>query len=230
MSFPQFLKALVIGPGYSLSRDTKNTLCCMIQDRGEIWHDDTFGLLRIVRLILSHIQFANVFNLICSMLDLIHPILSRLFTDLYVIFKLIAPIVMMRLWPEATCWTAFFAWYVIIETIIYLYTQILVTTSMSGPQSNIRTFLMILVDYMTVNLCFAYLYYGYHLVSGVNNPLEAFYFSIVAGSTTGFGDKLPTSATGYRIVSIQILSTFSFLVAFFAYFIPSRRNVGNNRQ
>lgn len=216
----RFLKAIPVGPGYDLPRSVPNTMCSMLDARLEVWKDGSFGLLRLLRLALAHIQIGNPFNLICSLLDLIHPIWSRLFTDIYVVLKFTVPIMLLMYAPQASFWTLALAAYIIVETILYLYTQILVTTSKSGPESTIRTFVMILLDYLLVNLCFAWIYFSRHLIPGVSTPIEAVYFAFVTGSTTGFGDLVPKCPAAYRVVIAQILSSVSFLGAFFAYFLP----------
>ena len=215
------VRALFVGPGYRLSRNASSTFQRMRADSREFWRDNSFGLLRVTRLILSKLQYFNLFNYVCCLLDLIHPVWSRLFMDTYVVAKLVAPILLLAFVPKASFWPAFLAWYIIAETVVYLFSQIVISTSTAGPQSRTRTFLMILLNYVTLILCFAYIYYGYRLISEVDSPLGAIYFSVVTGSTTGFGDKLPTSDGGHRVVIMQILVTISFLVAFFTYFLPT---------
>lgn len=213
-------RGFLIGPGYYISKKAESTFATMVRARREVCHDATIGLLRILRLFFAHIQWANPFNWLCVLLDLVHPILSRLFTDLYVLAKLGIPILLLST-VTPTWLLSGIAWYIIVETMVYLYTQIIVTTSLSGPESSVRTFLLILIDYVAVNLSFAYIYYSGHLIKGLDYPAKAIYFSIVAGTTTGFGDIVPTCKAGYEIVIVHLLTTLSFLVAFFAYFLPS---------
>jgi len=63
-------------------------------------------------------------------------------------------------------------------------------------------------------------------IDGIYYTSQAIYFSLVTASTTGFGEIHATSQISQRIVSLQIMTSFIFLVSFFPVFFG--RAVGNS--
>lgn len=209
---------------YNYLRNHK-VLPSMIKNTKNLFlNDDSWGLLRIIRIILSFIQFINPFNWICVIIDLCNPIISKFFTDFYVVIKLIIPIIFSKYFIDSNALLNIIIYFIIIETIIYLYTQIICTLKNSRPQSILRTYLMILINYFTIIFSFAYIYYSNNIISNLDTYLKSIYFSLTVGTTTGFGDFYSSTETGYKLICFQLSITVSFLVAFFTYFLPNKNN------
>ncbi len=101
-----------------------------------------------------------------------------------------------------------------------------------GPESALyleftpvwRILLNVTAAFMLAAFCFAVLYLtivrlqGPGAFSAELNLGEAFYFSVVTMTTTGYGDIVPRSGWAKFVVSVQIIFGFLYTVLFFSIF------------
>jgi hypothetical protein len=78
--------------------------------------------------------------------------------------------------------------------------------------------LFLFVHYIEVVADFAVFYIGFNLLSEPLTWVSAFYFSMVANTTVGFGDIHARGAAGQLVVSAQLLIAIIFIILFIDYF------------
>lgn len=109
----------------------------------------------------------------------------------------------------------------VINLWMFLFRQGATTTYKSNKEDDIRLFVQLIVQYLTVILCFSgiYRYQIFHSPCSFNivsmSYIESVYFSIVTITTLGFGDIYPKGMIARAIVSSEVLIGMFFVLLLF---------------
>lgn len=187
----------------------------------DVWNGKTqhdYGILRVFRLTLvtALLLFPGVF--IDQIFRKSSTISRKLIVELYVIFKMIFPIVVLSNHFYNNNFIFYFAIYLLIETYIYLFSKIFLGDQHSKT-SNMRTLMLLIINFLESSFTFAVIYLsGNYLNIKPDEVLDAVYYSFVTSATIGYGDIFPNTSQGKITVILQILSSVSFIVLFFNFF------------
>lgn len=187
----------------------------------DVWNGKTqydYGILRVFRLTLvtALLLFPGVF--IDQIFRKSSTISRKLIVELYVIFKMIFPIVVLSNHFYKNDFIFYFAIYLLIETYIYLFSKIFLGDQHSKT-SNMRTLMLLIINFLESSFTFAVIYLsGNYLNIKPDEVLDAVYYSFVTSATIGYGDIFPNTSQGKITVILQILSSVSFIVLFFNFF------------
>jgi len=209
---------ILIGPAFQKPSDTPPAFCALCVELHKTWNDESFGLLRLARLLLTLIQFVNPFMLLNHLISLAGYLPGMVFVDVFVLGKLIVPAVVLAS-ARVHLWAVILCAYFIADTLLYLYGIVIIPNPTYKAISYSRSLLLIIVGYIGMILSFACLYLGLNVIADIDTPLKATYFSFVTAATVGFGDIKPVTPSALRLVIFQIFSSISFLTVFFAFFL-----------
>jgi hypothetical protein len=120
--------------------------------------------------------------------------------------------------------------WMILETIFYTATLIFCEDIFAKPHSHKRNLIMIIIDYITLNLDLAIIYlitkslkttvqhYGQSIEMVISNAYDAVYFTFITSLTIGYGDITPTQ-DGRGLVLFQSLIMLLFGILFLNFYI-----------
>lgn len=216
------LKKLLVGKVSSTYKPKYNPIQKRILNIKSIWdndHQEDNGIEKIVRLFLSFSQLLFPGVYIKYFADKIKYEYQDLAMDLYILLKMIFPLLILKNnWQE----NQFLIWlmvYVLLETVLYIPTLIFASDLFSKPRSYKRSMLLLFFNYIEIVFSFGVLY---TLGNNMNHPFEhwfdSIYFSIVSANSIGFGDYYPITTYGKILVSIQAMFFLSFVVLFLNFF------------
>lgn len=145
--------------------------------------------------------------------------------DFYTIFVATVLTLLLIFSPSYYLWKMLAnvaAIYFIADIVCYLLCVILIDSLV--PEHKLkslnRSFLLSIVNFYSLNVCFAILYssFGFVMKSGcigqdVNGAFKLFYFSLVSFATLGYGDFIPGDDTTRFIVVTQLFVEFVFVLA-----------------
>ncbi len=205
---------LILGPGPSDSIPTQGPRRAFKLMADE-WNDrESFGVLRIGRLILLLTGFLFLQMYLDWMLsrgkETVDPRIIGVWRDaLYVLRLAVWPIILMTgVWKDTT------------GVVLLLYLMADITRGLLGGTlawgrhsiDPTRSVLWALINYAELVLGFAALYLHCDCFNcKLTGVTHAVYFSAVTAATVGFGDMYPTSAPGQRLVTAQIGLFFLFV-------------------
>jgi hypothetical protein len=162
---------------------------------------------------------------------------SRLFMDLYVITWLVVLILILNtgLWLGRTA-AVLIAAYRIVDIVNYRLLFLLLKSETKPWATDVirRSVVIAFTNFIEVVIAFATIYLQTGSIVqdssklALSNPTDALYFSSVTMTTLGYGDFLPTDATGRWLVMAQISTTIVFLIfllpALVSVFSPALTN------
>jgi ion channel len=214
------LKKVVLGPEdpnrekrYQGSKRTYELL-------KEEWEKPTFGMLRLVRLFLMTISFLSPIIVIDDVIgnpDLAVVTISR---ELYYCVRASLLAVFLFHGEAYKLNVVIFAVsYFVFDILSHLAGQIFVWGKYSVDPR--RSLLLSLMNYFEVILAFAifYLHWDALAWAGKATATKALYFSLVTGTTVGYGDVIPNGPCGEKIVMVQLSIFLLFAVLFISTFI-----------
>lgn len=189
------------------------------------YHD--FGIERIFRLFLvtSKLFFPGVYIDFLSRNFSYHQ--KKITAEVYVIFKTILPFVVLyyNLWHNPYLFMINI--YLLIETFLYIFYKIFLPEH-SLEKTHNRSLILLFFNFLEVIASFAVIYAaGNYLNHPINDGIEALYFSFITGATIGYGDYHPITESGKILVIMQIITTLTFLILFFNFFVPRVQDKGN---
>jgi hypothetical protein len=230
-------------------KDGNGVLCHQWQNVKDIWNNklevrsEAITIERWIKILLVLFQFIFPGIYIRALFGNKGGVLWKNFgVELQVVLKLIvAYLILHNQWWLNINWTILgynpillWCWWMILETICYTANLVFSDDVFAKPHSHKRNVILLIVDYVALNLDFATIYLiTKSLKKNVNNidqvidtPIDAEYFSFISSLTIGYGDITAGSVNGKRIVIIQVL-TFLLFGVLFINFYTSR--LGNNK-
>lgn len=193
------------------------------QKISDVWNNSNyndFGIERAFRLFLisSKVFFPGIY---IEFLSRRSTYLNRKIKgELYVIFKTAMPFFMLYFGLWNYSWLYIFNIYLLIETYVYIFHKIFLPEHNSGNTNN-RSMILLFFNFIEVIGSFGVIYAaGNYLNQSVSDWADALYFSLITGSTIGYGDIYPVTPDGRLIIMVQIVSSLSFLLLFFNFFAP----------
>jgi hypothetical protein len=227
-----------------------NVLCHQWQNAKDIWHNqnkaksDSIGIERMLKLILIVSQFFFPGIYIRAIFGRFGKLHKHLGVELHVVLKLIVSLAILYFGiynSEASFiginLIKFWCYWMIFETLFYTGNLVFSEEVFAKPHSNKRNLILIVIDYITLNLDFANLYLikkGIQQIVNngnfeiINNAYDAIYFSFISSLTIGYGDVTPTHI-GRGIVIFQSITMLIFGVLFLNFYL-SRTNNKNGSQ
>ena len=190
----------------------------------DVWtqKDGSFGFEWVTRVILVSTPFIYPVLYIRQAAWSLGPISRRMVVELYVSAKIL--ILMLILRTTTNCHLLnIVVFYFLIETILYLLGVILLSDIYSTPIRTSRSFLLLIVNYVEVNLEFSILYLASNGIVMLNDKISALYFSFVTFSTLGYGDHFPINANSKLLVILHIMTMLLFVNLFFTNLTPRVR-------
>ncbi len=184
----------------------------------KVWNEHTFGLERVVCIVLCLLQFIFPVLLIRDIFGRWGVLGRRLAIETYTVFKLVFPlIVLWQGWYQYSL-VIFLTVYFFSDTFVHILHLIFLSNIHSAVVSYRRALLLIFLHYAEVAFDFAVIYMGFDLLNRTMDPLTAVYFSIVATTTVGFGDICAKNPAGQLVVMAQLLVCVVFIIVFINYF------------
>ena len=195
-----------------------------------IWnndHQDDNGIEKIVRLFLSSSQLLFPGIYIKYFACKIRFEFQDLAMDLYVLAKVILPILILQNQWQSHHVLIWLMVYGLLETILYIPTLIFASDLFSRPRSYKRSMLLLFFNYLEIVFCFGVLY---TIGDNMNKPFihwfDSIYFSVISSNSIGFGDYYPITTYGKVLVSIQAMFFLSFVVLFLNFFSTKVKSKG----
>ena len=229
MKIRNFLIKLFIGT-YKLEYNLNPAIQNQAKNVKRVWNNTKykdFGIERIARLILVSIQFIFPTLYIRHLTGKMGLLFRKLGVELYVILKLILPIIFFKLHLTDSPIILGITIYMLIETLIYLSSLIFLSDIYASPITYKRSLLLLFINFIEIGLEYSVIfsYFNSHIkdffTSNIGSAMDLIYFSFVSLSTLGFGDISVKEHVGKTIVLCQIL-TFILFVGLFLNFYASK--------
>ena len=184
----------------------------------KVWNEHTYGLERIVCIVLCFAQFLFPILLIRDIFGRWGVLGRRLAVESYTILKFIFPlIVLWQGWYKQPV-VIFLIIYFLSDTLVHILHLIFLSDIHEAAVSYRRSLLLIFFHYAEVAFDFATFYMAFDLLSRPMNVISAVYFSIVATTTVGFGDITAKNSAGQLVVMTQLCVCVVFIIVFINYF------------
>ena len=188
----------------------------------KVWNEETYGLERVVRLVLCLLQFLFPVLLIRDVFGRWGFLGRRLAVEFYTILKLIFPLIVLWQGWYSHPFIIFLIIYFLSDTFVHILHLIFLDDIHVAAVSYRRALLLIFLHYIEVMADFAVIYMAFDLLNRQIDPVTALYFSVVATTTVGFGDITAKNALGQLVVMTQLLICVLFIIVFINYFAQKR--------
>jgi hypothetical protein len=226
--FFNFIEILFLGqknsrPMNNLKPALKNQ-CLTVK---KIWYNKNykdFGIERIIRLLLSLSLFIFPGLYIRHIFGKFGLLSRKIGVELYVIFKLILPIIFLNLNVTSNIFVVLISCYMAFETILYLTSLIYLSNEFAIPISYRRSITTLFINYFEICLNFSVIYSFCNNTipnffnNKLTNNIECIYFSFVTSATVGYGDIYINNKYGQLLVIAQIIIFIIFLALFINFF------------
>lgn len=222
-----------------------SVLCHQWQNAKDIWYNqikaksNSIGIERILKLILIVSQFFFLGIYIRAIFGKYGKLHKHLGVELHVLLKLFISLLILFCGfynSQLHFWgihlIKFWCYWMIFETLFYTGNLVFSEEVFAKPHSNKRNLLLIVIDYITLNLDFANLYlikkaiqqslnhYSFEIIT---KAYDAVYFSFISSLTIGYGDITPTHS-GRGIVIFQSITMLIFGVLFLNFYLSRTNN------
>lgn len=192
----------------------------------KIWDnqdDISFGVERLVKLILAISQLFVPVMFIKLIFDKIGYFERKIAVESYLLFKIIFPILCIYYNWHAHIFLIINIIF-LLETLLYLGNLVFLNHLMQ-PHSYRRAMLFVFLNYIEITLGFAAIYdflnsmqqFAQNII--FKNKVEIIYFSFVTASSIGFGDFVPQTAIAQCLVILQSMIFFLFVAIFMGFFV-----------
>jgi len=188
----------------------------------KVWGEQTYGLERIARLSLCLVQFLFPVLLIRDVFGYWGATGRKLAVEAYTLFKFLFPLAVLWQGWHANPFAVFLIIYFLCDTFVHILHLVFLDDLHTAVVSYHRSLLLIFLHYIEVMADFAVVYMAFDLLDRAMDPVSAFYFSVVATTTVGFGDIGPKNTAGQLVVIAQLLVCVTFIVVFINYFSQKR--------
>jgi hypothetical protein len=225
-------------------------LCHQWDNARDIWKNqsdgksDSIGIERILKLVLIVSQFFFPGIYIRAFFGRYGKLHKHLGVELHVVLKFIISLTILYFGiynSEVSIMglhlIKFWCYWMIFETLFYTGNLVFSEEVFAKPYSNKRNLILIVIDYVTLNLDFANLYLikkaiqqsaNDNTIEIVSKAYDAVYFSFISSLTIGYGDITPTHE-GRGLVVFQSITMLIFGVLFLNFYL-SRTNNKNATQ
>lgn len=222
-----------------------NVLCNQWRNAKDIWNNqnkgksDSIGFERILKLILIVSQFFFLGIYIRAIFGSYGKLHKHLGVELHVILKFILSIVILTFGIYNSNSSLFgihlikiWCYWMILETLFYTGNLVFSEDVFAKPYSNKRNLILIVIDYLTLNLDFANLYLikkaiqqssNHYTFEIITKAYDAVYFSFISSLTIGYGDITPTHC-GRSLVIFQSITMLIFGVLFLNFYLSRTNN------
>lgn len=189
---------------------------------------------RVILILISWFSIGLFFKFILDLIFNRSIKARRLFVDLYVIAKLVIPIlIIINIFDcnqDRGCHTydkiaLYFSIYSMLETITSLISLIFLSDLHMAPRRYNRSLLLLFLNFIEIVFEYAVIFSFYARttqnffnVTKYDNT-DIIYFSFVSMSTLGYGDIYVQDSFGKKIVICQILTSFIFVGLFLSYYV-----------
>lgn len=180
----------------------------------------SFGIERLIRFFLVLTAFIFPTLYVRHISGKKSAIARKIAIEIIVAVKLFLPLVYLYFDVVSKPFILALNFYFMAETILYLLAIIFLSDIYVPPTSFKRSFLLLFMNYIELNLCFAVVYRGLDLIAGIKSDITAIYFSFVTFTTLGYGDFQPETHLGQSIVVIHLLVMILFIALFFSSLSP----------
>lgn len=193
----------------------------------QVWNNELhsdFGIERIARLVVACLLLLSLGLHIKSLFANSPKYVAKSVVDLYVISKLLLPVLVFGMNWFAHPIVVWISCYMIAETLVYVVSLIYLSHEYSRPISDRRSFTLLIINYVQIVLDFAVIYHYLYLSDSqflqghYLGRVSAVYFSFVTSATIGFGDITPHGHIGKIMVMIQAIVFVLFVTLFLSYF------------
>ena len=218
----EFLKKLFVGSAPTHQPSTVNALAKALDNVRSIWdnkHHNDIGIEKLLRLFLAlvHLLFPGIY--IRAIFGKNSIIYQELVVDLFVLLKLIFPLVLLYYGHTDNNWLRYLVIWFLLETLLYIPMLIFASDLMEPPRSYRRSMILLFINYLEIVVDFAVIYSaGEYLNLGFQEWYDPIYFSFSTFSTVGFGDFYPITGIGKFLVCCQTLIFFLFVVLFINFY------------
>jgi hypothetical protein len=198
------VRNLIFGHGIS-ARHSRGAVKNQVFTLLRIWrnyHHHDFGIERFIRLSLALLQFLTPGLYIKQLLHGRSNTTKKLAIEIYVIFKMIFPILVMKSGNAGNIYTVWIVSFFLFETIIYITSLIFIADAARESVQPRRSLVLLLVNFFEIVLDFALFYafceqhYEHFFTRPLHGTTDAIYFSFVTAATVGFGDIAPLHVSG----------------------------------
>ncbi len=186
-------------------------------------HHD-FGIERIIRLLLATIQFLSIGLYIKHLLFFAGSTARKLAIEIYVILKLIVPLLALSKGWIQYDWFIYLILYFLIETLVYVTALIFISDATRENVQPKRSLVLLFLNFFEIVFDFALMYAFYDLrvaeffTRDLKGGVDAIYFSFVTAATVGYGDIAPLASLAKELAIAQISLTFVFVGLFLNFF------------
>ena len=193
-----------------------------------------FGLERLIRLFLVSVQFVFPGLYIRHLGGKIGGFMGRrLATEMYILFKLSLPVLILISTVKANLFLCFLVSYLILETMLYLTSLIFLSFEFSPTISFRRSLITLFVNFLEISIGFAVVYligdqYFTNFFSmKFDSSLHAVFFSFITSATVGYGDITPVHPMARILVLGQVVFSFIFIGLIFNFFASRAHERGD---
>jgi hypothetical protein len=213
---------LVLGRPWEGETPTHGAIEKRFYNIKSIWsneYDNDVGIEKFLRLFLAVSQFFFPGLYIKEVFSKKWYPYQDLAVDVYVLFKLAFPIVMvLNGWQYNHFLFCLLIWFMI-ETMLYIPTLIFASDAIARPRSYRRSMLLLFINYTEIIFDFGFIYAaGNYLNKSFDYWFDPIYFSFITSATIGFGDYFPATSAGKFLVSFQSTLFILFVALFLNFF------------
>ena len=211
-----WIELALLGPGTEpIEAQGPSRICFLVREE---WHKPSFGLLRVVRLglLLTLLLFPTAY-IDCAVGSTRRSVVA-LTRDVY--YLGVMGLFLSILFGErhGSVLMVVIVVYLLIGILAHLAGQVFAWRRYSiDPE---RSLLLAVMNYFQTAVAFAILYRFWDSLS-IKSPCatQALYFSLVTGTTVGYGDITPVGSAGQILVMCQLGTSFLFATVFLSFLL-----------
>lgn len=214
-----FLTKLFLGNNVSHEVIHESAITRRIKNIRVIWEGDDYGVERLVRLFLAISQLFFIGTYVRQIFGRRSSIGRDIAIDLLVLLKIIFAIILLKYGLVSNPYLFGILIWFFFETLLYIPTLIFASDYLTRPRSYKRSMILFFLNYIEMSIDFGVIYSSAKVMNkSFEHWYDAIYFSLVTGSTTGYGDYFPVTLLGKCMVSSQTIIALVFVVLFFNVF------------